>query len=741
MKFQIYIIIFLLLCSSAKLLSQEVKGLKPIKETASKQSSNVFAVVVGISDYQNENITDLQYAHTDAKIFADYLKSPKGLNVDSNRVIVLLNENATAGKFISALYGLIEESKKGDEVIIYFSGHGDVESTTISQPGFLLCWDAPAHVYMSGGTFGLAYLQEIISTLSLQSKAKVIVITDACRSGKLAGSSIGGAGATASNLSKQYANELKILSCQPDEFSLEGESWGHGRGVFSYFLMAGLKGLADKNNDNQVSLLEIERYLEDNVSKSVAPHVQIPMTVGQKSAILVQVNDESKRLAEEEMHNQELKFSSDKGIEDALVQEDSTVNKKFMAFKEAISKHHLLYPRNGSAWELYQSLKNESSLSRYHGLMRRNLAAALQDETQQVLNKYLASDEREIGKRLLYDSSYFYYPEALEKAASLLGEHHFYYKTLKARSYYFKGLIQRLKAQQTDEEADYLSALNFQDSCLMLDTTAAFSYNEKALIFDKLNKMHDALENYTKALAFSPNWALVWSNISSTYNDNGESQLALDYGLHALQLDSSFSMAYYNVGKALESMGKHQKAYTYFTDGLKIDSNNVFLNRKIGLANFEGKDYKKAEKYFLKALQLAPFGIHNSINLGHLYLATQDTAKAKYYFLKAKSEHPKRIEADQGIIEFYYYTADYMAAKSKLQDYLKVHDDGMAYLLLSGLEAKDGMLEAAILNLSKALENGMTDFETIENEPFLKDVIQTNEYSNLKTKYSNNPKH
>ena len=28
---------------------------------------------------------------------------------------------------------------------------------------------------------------------------------------------------------------LKFFSCQPDEFSLEGQQWGGGRGVFSYF--------------------------------------------------------------------------------------------------------------------------------------------------------------------------------------------------------------------------------------------------------------------------------------------------------------------------------------------------------------------------------------------------------------------------------------------------------------------------------------------------------------------------
>src|SRR5690606_2384695 len=103
------------------------------------------------------------------------------------------------------------------------------------------------------------------STISVQNKAKVIMVADACRSGKLSGSSVGGAQITGSNLAKQYANEIKILSCQPDEYSLEGEQWGGGRGAFSYHLLDGLYGMADGNGDQKVNLLEISRYLEDHV--------------------------------------------------------------------------------------------------------------------------------------------------------------------------------------------------------------------------------------------------------------------------------------------------------------------------------------------------------------------------------------------------------------------------------------------------------------------------------------------
>ncbi|MFN8330184.1 MAG: hypothetical protein U0T81_03040 [Saprospiraceae bacterium] len=51
--------------------------------------------------------------------------------------------------------GCSDKVKEGDKAIIYFSGHGDVNAKTITQPGFLLCWDAPSRVYMGGGAFGL----------------------------------------------------------------------------------------------------------------------------------------------------------------------------------------------------------------------------------------------------------------------------------------------------------------------------------------------------------------------------------------------------------------------------------------------------------------------------------------------------------------------------------------------------------------------------------------------------------
>ncbi|MBK8956484.1 MAG: hypothetical protein IPM34_13150 [Saprospiraceae bacterium] len=129
---------------------------------------------------------------------------------------------------------------------------------------------------MAGGAFQVHMLQEVITTLSTKNKSKVLIIADACRSGKLAGHAVDGSQTTNANLARQFSNEVKILSCQPNEFSIEGEQWGGGRGVFSYHLINAMYGLADHNADNWLTLNEIGRYLDDRIPVEASPLSQNP---------------------------------------------------------------------------------------------------------------------------------------------------------------------------------------------------------------------------------------------------------------------------------------------------------------------------------------------------------------------------------------------------------------------------------------------------------------------------------
>ncbi|MFT4533432.1 MAG: tetratricopeptide (TPR) repeat protein [Saprospiraceae bacterium] len=734
MKNVLYIILFALVTISME--AQSTKGLKPIKKQTLSPSGVTRAVVVGISDYQNKDITDLQYAHLDARIFADYLLDEDGYGLDSSHVTVLLNEEATSGNFVSALYGLMEDGQEGDQIIIYFSGHGDVESTTISQPGFLLCWDAPARVYMAGGTFGLAYLQEIISTLSLKVKSKVVVITDACRSGKLAGSDIGGSQATAANLSKQYANEVKILSCQPDEFALEGDAWGGGRGVFSYFLMAGLKGMADRNEDGEVSLSELERYLEDNVSETVAPHSQIPMTVGQRNTTLSFVNAKVLQRTKEEMSDTNFGFIGKKAAVEDIFFSDTLLKKKYLAFNAALESNHLLSPEEGSAWNIFHEVKNYPEINKYEGLMRRNLAAALQDETQQVINAYLASSPEELARRWNFDNSYEKYPEYLEKACVLLGEDHFFYQTLQARTYYFKGLLMRLDAMKNDQKDGFYQAIAMQDSCILIDSTAAYAYNEKGFTLMLLEKYDSATLYYNKALGYTPSWPLVWSNLSHLYTMIGEHNKALEMGMRSLEIDSNFIIGMYNTGVAYGNLKQPQKAMLLYSRGLKLDPNSSLLNSKMGNISYKNGNYEDAEVYWLKSIEVQPNNVLDIINLGHTYLKKGENENAKKYFLKARKLRPNNEQAYQGIIEYYFYTGDMDNASNQLQAYvLDYPKDGMAHYLISSIAGSKNDQSTALVFIEKAFKNGMLDYLAIESDTNLKEIILLPAYLNLKKKY------
>lgn len=153
---EILLFAVIILCSFQTMAQPGSKGMGLLEED--KNSSGVVrAVIIGVSDYKT--VQSLQYAHSDALSFYYFLRSPAGGEIDSSNILLLLNEKATAAQIFGALDWLLAVTQEGDQVIFYFSGHGDLETKTIRQNGFLLAHDSPEAAYMSGGTIGINYLQ------------------------------------------------------------------------------------------------------------------------------------------------------------------------------------------------------------------------------------------------------------------------------------------------------------------------------------------------------------------------------------------------------------------------------------------------------------------------------------------------------------------------------------------------------------------------------------------------------
>jgi WD40 repeat protein/uncharacterized caspase-like protein len=229
-----------------------------------------WAVVVGVSEYMNSGIPSLKYADKDAEAFANFLRRPEGGGYDSDHMHVLLNKDATLANMKDALINFLNQAIDMDLVVIYFAGHGAPEPAR-PQNMYLLMHDSdPASL----GTTAFP-MWEIQTVLARYINAKrVLVFTDACHSGGISVNfTTRGLGKSEPNLVNQYLEDLSktkdgiavFTASAAGEVSQEYPEFSHG--VFTYYLLKGLEGKADYNNDYTVTINELMQYVEEQVKR------------------------------------------------------------------------------------------------------------------------------------------------------------------------------------------------------------------------------------------------------------------------------------------------------------------------------------------------------------------------------------------------------------------------------------------------------------------------------------------
>lgn len=697
------------------------------------------AVVIGVSEYQNERIPRLQYAHADADAFAKFLLSPSGGSLPESQVKLLTNKQATQGQMAAALTWLLEESKEGDAAIIYFSGHGDMETQTVMNYGFLLTYDAPASTYMAGGAFPVIYLQSIVQTLSTQKNVQVILITDACHAGKLAGSAGGGPQATAKVLADQFANEAKLLSCQPDEFSIEGPQWGGGHGVFTYYLIDGLMGLADTNGDGTVTLLEIQRFLEDNVSASADPHPQIPLVFGNKGMKLAKVDAPALaalKAARADSRPDALSGAVASRSAAQSIDPDTLTMAMYGRFNASLKNKHLLYPEEDAAYTLYMALRDRPLMAAYRQNMRRELAAALQDEAQSAILDYLAASPVELRRRWSFDARYDRYPEYLGKAAEILGSEHFMNKELSAKALYFRGLNLRLKGERERDAAMYKQAVELQNQALALDPAAAYAYNELGLLARRTRDFEASVGFFKQALALSPTWVLAETNLCGSYADLKQYGLAEEACNRALQYDSTFALAHHNLGFALGEQQKWDAAIAALQKAVDYDPGYILSHMTLADAYYVKGERRKAMASWKEAIRIEPDRTVALYNLGVVSTELGEAGEALPYFHAIIAIDSTDVDAWLEIAELQMEAGRHTEAEVALQTArgLAPENPGVYYL-----KAKQHLIrkqtDAALDALQIALEKGFNDAELIQEDSHFDAVRKHKRFKSLMDAY------
>lgn len=696
------------------------------------------AVVIGISNYQN--IVKLRFAHKDAEAFAEYLRSAAGDNVPDDHIMLLTNEKATQAQIGAALSWLFTDSQEGDLAIIYFSGHGDVE-TKLTKNGYLLAFDVNKSTYMAGGAISIRDLQDIVTILTVEKKVRVLVITDACHSGNLAGNESGGSLTTAAALANSFGKDLKIMSCKADELSMEDERWGGGHSVFSYYLLDGLRGLADVDEDRKVSLMEIGRFLQDSVRRATASmdRRQTPVTKGDEDQVIAKVDAATLAAVKQKYNPQPKAAVSAKDPMATALNSDSAVLRLYRDFEEAIRTGHLLEPEAGSAYTLFQLIKDQPAMRTYKNGMRNDLAVTLQDEAQKAISEYLNADPREMRKRWdLNTSRYQLYPKYLEKAAELLGPNHFSYKQIKVKECYFTGLSIRLQGEQSKIKAEkdslYTIAKAFQEKTLALDSIAPYAYNELGILARRFDNYEQSVEYFNKATIYSPTWVLPWANLCGSYNELGQTELAEKSGLKAFSLDSTSALTNYNLGYVYWTKELLEKAAYYFQKTIEYspEYSNAYFN--LGIYYFRKGNYTSAEQMFEEYKRRIPTDPDVYENLGEVTLKLGKPEIAEAHFLKALEINPQYAAARLGLSELYLSKGELNKSDEWYKEYSKIRpDDANGFFYLALRNSQNTSL--ALNYLESAFKKGFKDIDRLKVEPRLNTIRNKPEFSKLVKKY------
>lgn len=235
----------------------------------------VWLVVIGISDYQNPAIRDLEFARADALAVAAYYREQ--LQIPPQQIFVRTDHEATLSE-LKRLLGteLVNRTQESeDTIILYFAGHGKKEVDIGSQDhdGFskyLLPYDAnPVDLFSSA-----LGMEEVVRILKRLHPERVALIIDACFSGAVGGgrspydpTEALRSGATDDFLARVASSgrgRVILTASSVDEVAWEWPELGHG--IFTYFLLQGLRGDADDDADGNVDIDELYKFTWRQVS-------------------------------------------------------------------------------------------------------------------------------------------------------------------------------------------------------------------------------------------------------------------------------------------------------------------------------------------------------------------------------------------------------------------------------------------------------------------------------------------
>lgn len=228
----------------------------------SKSQKQIYAVIVGVSNYENDYLNlDLNYCDDDARSFYNLLIYS---GVEEKNIALLVDYKAKKQNIIKKLDQVFSLADSDDEVIFFFSGHG-------GKGSFI-----PYNYNGSDST--ILEHKEIKASFKSCKANKKLCFADACFSGSIKRPQKKSISEDKSvNFDEKNAGIAVMMSSRDNQTSREMPSLKSG--AFTYYLVKGLKGSADTNRDKIITISEIYYYTKDEVKKETY-NAQVPVIFG-----------------------------------------------------------------------------------------------------------------------------------------------------------------------------------------------------------------------------------------------------------------------------------------------------------------------------------------------------------------------------------------------------------------------------------------------------------------------------
>jgi uncharacterized caspase-like protein len=228
--------------------------------------AKIWLLLVGINQYQDQGLACLRYSAVDCQELAAALAD--ATQIFQQKEVTAYHdftaEPPTLTNVRASLNRITTAAEVQDTILIYFSGHGILEPST--QQAFLSLADTEIDDLFQTGLS----LQEILHLLGNSKAQNQLLWLDACHSGGIT-LTRGNAAKKEPLLSstpeivellQQRAKKSKgfyaLLSCDNEQQSWEFPELGHG--VFTYYLMRGLRGEA-ADSQGLIEVDSLYRYV------------------------------------------------------------------------------------------------------------------------------------------------------------------------------------------------------------------------------------------------------------------------------------------------------------------------------------------------------------------------------------------------------------------------------------------------------------------------------------------------